>query len=74
MNAEARAHYKHAKINQGPIEEFGFAFTDKFSQIPRNIVSRGRETFYAQPKAAVIPMVREFYANAAERRDSKAFV
>lgn len=60
VNAKARACYEYSKINRGSIKERRFAFTDKFSRIPRKIVIRGWDTFFSQPRAAVIPVVREF--------------
>lgn len=74
INAAAQSRFEHAKIHRRPIPKRGFALNLLNLGIPDYMSSRGWETFAAQPRAAVIPIVREFYANAPEGRDYKAFV
>ncbi|XP_073034928.1 uncharacterized protein [Primulina eburnea] len=72
----AQARYEHAKINRNPITERGFRRQreDRYVGPLVDLDRRSWEKFGAQPRAAVVSIVREFYANAGEKTDDKAFV
>lgn len=74
MNENAKNRFEYAKFNRRPIPERGFAFSDRRISVVGDLERRGWENFGKQPGAAVVTVVREFYANAAERTDSKAVV
>lgn len=57
VNEEAWASYVHAKINRGSIKVRVFAFTKLHSCIPNQIFNQVWEKLFAQPKAAVVPVV-----------------
>ena len=46
----------------------------KRGNIPRFIIDRGWQKLTAQPKAVVLQVVREFYANAYEHENCRALV
>ncbi|XP_075492501.1 uncharacterized protein LOC142530555 [Primulina tabacum] len=72
----ARARFEHAKVHRNPIAERGFfrLFEDRHAETLGALERRGWVKFGEQPKAAVVSVVREFYANASEQIDGKAFV
>ncbi|XP_073033797.1 uncharacterized protein [Primulina eburnea] len=76
VSEEARARYEHAKINRNPIVERGFQkqHEDRHVETRIELERRGWETFSNHPKAAVVLVVREFYANAMEGRNGTVFV
>ncbi|XP_075504542.1 uncharacterized protein LOC142541980 [Primulina tabacum] len=76
VSEAARARFEHAKVHRNPIAERGFRrlFEDRHVETLGALERRGWVKFGEQPKAAVVSVVREFYANAGERTDGKAFV
>lgn len=74
VNDKARERREHAKIHRRPIPERGLVVSDFCKPIPDKVEPRGWNTFVAQPRAAVIPVLREFYANAPEDSESRAVV
>ncbi|XP_073139095.1 uncharacterized protein [Henckelia pumila] len=73
ISEEAKARYEEAKAARNPIEERGIDLSESRTA-SLGIVARGWAEFCRQPLAALVPLVREFYANAAERTDSTTFV
>ncbi|XP_073153332.1 uncharacterized protein [Henckelia pumila] len=73
ISEEAKARYEEAKAARNPIEERGIDLS-KSRTASLGIVARGWAELCRQPLAALVPLVCEFYANAAERTDSTAFV
>ncbi|XP_073153213.1 uncharacterized protein [Henckelia pumila] len=63
ISKEAKARYEAAKSNRNPIAERGFNLSEERTA-SLGIVARGWTKFCRQPLAAIVPLVREFYANA----------
>ena len=72
-NAQERYFDSVQKLN--PIGEQGLCVTGvNWPIIKANIVKRGWEGFCAQPFSVIVPVVREFYANATKHNLRKVFV
>ncbi|XP_073039013.1 uncharacterized protein [Primulina eburnea] len=75
VNDRARERFEHAKLHRKPIPERGctsWILDNIFEELA--VAGRGWTNFLAQPNAAVVPVVREFYANAPEGTENKAKV
>ncbi|XP_073060025.1 uncharacterized protein [Primulina eburnea] len=75
VNDRARERWEHAKLHRKPIPERGctsWILDNVFEEL--EVAGRGWTNFLAQPNAAVVPVVREFYANAPEGTENKARV
>ena len=71
--AQIRFHDSVVKIN--PIDERRLCITRvNWPSIHNNFRARKWDEFCAQPKAAIVPIIREFYANAPEHKNRKVFV
>ena len=72
VSKDAADLYHSLIIKRTIIPERGFDITGGgFPRISRIIVDRGWGRLCAQPNAAVIPVVREFYANGKEHTHEK---
>ncbi|XP_073045904.1 uncharacterized protein [Primulina eburnea] len=75
VNDRARERFEQAKLHRKPIPERGctsWILDNIFEEF--QVAGRGWTNFLAQPNAAVVPVVREFYANAPEGTENKARV
>ena len=67
VSEEAQTRYHESVSNRSLIAERGLIPTStRFPSIWSIIRQRGWGEFCAQPKLAIVPLVREFYANAPE--------
>ena len=75
VSEEAQIRYHDSVSNRSLIAERGLIPTSSgFPGIWNIIRQRGWGEFCAQPKLAIVPLVREFYANALEHDNRKVFV
>ncbi|XP_073121565.1 WD repeat-containing protein JIP5-like [Henckelia pumila] len=74
VSLEAQKKYDHAKLHRNPIPMHGLELSSHTSCLGLDVKARGWAKFCTQPKAVVVPVVHEFYANAAEWEDGKAFL
>ena len=72
VSVEAAERYKHSVVHKSVIPERGFE--GNITHIIQHAGQRGWEELVKQPKSALVPVVREFYANAKEHKDKRAFV
>ncbi|XP_073151875.1 uncharacterized protein [Henckelia pumila] len=63
-----------AEIFMSDLQASGFDLEVNESDVAVQVLNRGWGTFFKQPPPAIVPIVREFYANAAELVDGKAFI
>ena len=75
VSEEAQSRYHESVVKRIPIAERGLCVSGvSWPAIQNNIYARKWDEFCKQPKAAVVPIVREFYANAPEHNNRKVFV
>ena len=75
VSEEAQARYFEYVSGRNLIAERGLTITPTgYPTIAHVIRERKWNEFCTQPKAAIVPIVREFYANAPEHDNRKVFV
>ena len=75
VSANAQDRYFDSILKHSPIAERGLCVTGiNWPRIKANIVKKGCDGFFTQPLVAILPVVREFYANALEHNLRKVFV
>ncbi len=75
VSEDAQTRYYDSVSGKTLIAERGLIVTPTgYPGIWNNIRARGWSEFCAQPKMAIVPIVREFYANAPEHDNRKVFV
>ena len=75
VSEEAQIRYHDSVSNRSLIAERGLIPTSAgFPGLWSIIRQRGWGEFCAQPKSAIVPLVREFYANALEHNHRRVFV
>ena len=75
VSLAASNRYETSLLKKVPIRERGFNLpTGAFCSLDHEFNRRGWGKFCKQPPAAILPMVREFYANAYEHHGSVAIV
>ena len=75
VSEEAQTRYHDSVVKRNPIAERGLCVTGvNWPSIQNNFRARKWDEFCNQPKAAIVPIVREFYANAPEHNNRKVFV
>ena len=72
VSHEALKRYKNSVIKRNGILEIGILITR--GSIPHFIIERGWQKLTAKPDATVLLVVREFYADAYEHENCRAFV
>ena len=75
ISEDARNRFYEFVTNRNPIVERGLCITGvHWSSIQNNIWERKWDDFCAQPLATIVPVLREFYANAPKHEHRKVFV
>ena len=75
VSENAQNRYYDSVSNQNPIAERGLCATEiNWPSITANIRKRKWDDFCAQPLAAIVPVVTEFYANVPKHHHQKVFV
>ena len=75
VSENAQDRYFDSVSKRSPIAERGLCVTGiNWPRIKANISKRGWDDFCAQPLGAIVPVVREFYANVPEHNLRKVFV
>lgn len=75
VSESAHERYKAAKLHRNPHPERGFEFGEVLQyRVLNEFQERQWDEFCKPPRAAIVPLVREFYANAVERTDHKSWV
>ena len=75
VSEEAQTRYHESVSGRSLIAERGLIVTPiGYLGISSIIRARGWGELCAQPKLAIVPIVREFYANAPEHDNRKVFV
>ena len=75
VSEEAQIRFHDSVVKRNPIVERGLCITGvNWPSIQNNFRARKWDNFCDQPKAAIVPIVREFYANAPEHNNRKVFV
>src|SRR5262245_6168718 len=64
VSEKASNNYHDKILPKSLITKRGFAITRNYQEIIDIIKEKGWEKFFVDPGCAVIPLVREFYANA----------
>lgn len=72
ISFEASERYKHSVVTKTCVPERGINCPGTL--VNQHIEGRNWQEFVKQPSAALVPVVREFYANAKEHRNKKVFV
>ena len=75
VSENAQNRYYDPVSNQNMIAKRGLCVTGiNWPTITTNIRERKWDSFCAQPQAAIVPVVREFYANVPEHHHRKVFM
>ena len=75
VSEEAQTHFHDSVVKRNPIAERGLCVMGvNWPSIQNNFRAIKWDEFCNQPKAAIVPIVREFYANAPEHNNRKVFV
>ena len=75
ISEDAQNQFHETVAKRHPIAERGLCIPGvNFPSIQNNFRARQWDDFCAQPKVAIVPIVREFYANAPEHDNRKVFV
>ena len=72
VSYEAQKRYIDNSVKRGMIQERGLNIT--IVNVSKQVKDRKWEELVKHPEAAVVPVVREFYANVEEHRNYRAFV
>ena len=75
VSEEAQTRFHASVVKRNPIAERGLCVKGvNQPSIQNNFRARKWDEFCNQPKVAIVPIVREFYANALEHNNRKVFV
>ena len=72
MSFGAQKKYVENSVKRGMIQERGLYVT--MDSVSKQVKNRKWEELVKHPEAAVVPVIREFYANVEEHRNFRVFV